>query len=191
MNDDDAPVADCCEAVFGLRHMALRNALYHEARYRFLDGINRWFNFMVIVGGTGTAAQLAKNHPDAAVWLGGSVAVIGALQLVFDCAGRAYRHDTLQRRYYELLAEIDCELSPTSEVCARWKADISRISADEPPTKRALDAVADNQATNALIGGDRPRLKITKWQSLTRQLFAHNSGAFPVDPGWRKRDIDE
>jgi len=170
--------------------MALRNALYHEARYRFLDGVNRCFNFMVILGGTGTAAQLAGNHPNVAILLGGSVAAIGALQLVFDYAGRAYRHDTLKRRYYDLLADIDCELSPTHESCTQWKANISRISADEPPTKRALDAVADNQATSALLGGDRPRMKITMWQSLTRQLFAHNSGAFPIDPEWCPRDTD-
>jgi hypothetical protein len=185
MTDTQAPVDDLEDEVFRLRHKALRNALYHSARYRFLDGVNRWFNFMVILTGTGAAAKIVDASTLAALALGGSIAAIGALQLVFDYAGRALRHEALQRRYYEMLADIDCLTSPTLQDCAKWKGDISRIAADEPPTMRALDAIADNQATSALMGGNRPRMKITRWQSVTRQFLAHNSGAFPIDEKWK------
>nr|WP_278520108.1 hypothetical protein [Brucella anthropi] len=188
MSAATTPDDEIAEAIFGLRHMALRNALYHTARYRFLDGVNRWFNFMVILGGTGTAAEIAKSNTGAATILGGGIAAIGALQLVFDYAGRAHRHEGLQRRYYEMLADIDCAARPGGDDCARWRADVSRIAADEPPTMRALDAIADNQATSALLGGDRPRMKVTWWQSITRQLLAHNGGKFDIDPYWKSAE---
>lgn len=171
---------DMTERVFGLRHMALRNALYHLARRRFLDGVNRFCNLLIILGGTGTAAQLAGGSPDTAFALGGAIALVGALQLVFDYTGRARLHEILQRRYFHLMADIECCETPTSEQCARWYSEFSRAAADEPPTMRALDAIADNQATFALLGGDKPRLKITWWQSFTRHMLAHNGGAFPV-----------
>lgn len=176
------------EKVFSLRHMALRNALYHAARYRFLDGVNKWFNLLVILGGTGTVAEVVRSNTLVAMYLGVGIAAIGALQLVFDYAGRAHRHEGLQRRYYEMLADLDCTISPTIENCAKWHGDISRIAADEPPTMHALDVIADNQATRTLLGGDRPRLRIGWFCSMTRQILAHNGGKFTVDPMWKPAD---
>lgn len=177
------PPDDIPERVFQLRHMALRNALYHLARRRFLDGISRTFNLLIILGGTGTAAELSRGNPNIAFYLGGAIALVGALQLVFDYTGRARLHEILQRRYFSLMADVECAISPTSDQCARWYAEFTRAAADEPPTMRALDAIADNQATFALLGGDKPRLKVSRWQSLTRQIFAHNGGAFaPSSP---------
>lgn len=189
MSDVASPDDDITDKIFELRHMALRNALYNAARYRFLDGVNKWFNLLVILGGTGTVAEFARSNSTVAMVLGGCITTIGALQLVFDYAGRAHRHEALQRRYYEMLAELDGTLAPTSENCAKWLGDISRIAADGPPTMRALDVIADNQATSTLLGGDRPRLKIGWFCSATRQLLAHNGGKFTIDPEWKPADI--
>ncbi len=174
---------DCEEKVHELKHTALRNALYHAARRGFLDSVNRIFNFAVIIGGTSYAADIAAGA--YIVTIGFAVAGIGALQLVFDFSGRARDHQILQQRYYAVLATLEESRHPTEDDCARWNADLLRIYADEPPTLRALDAIADNQATCAILGGDKPRMKVTLWQSVTRHLLAHNAGTFPENPGWR------
>lgn len=174
-------VADLDDEIFQIKHMALRNALYHVARRRFLDGINRFCNLLVILGGTAVVAEMARGAPAYSLLVGCTVTTIGALQLVFDYSGRARQHEILQRRYFNLMADVECVEAPSGEQCVRWRSEFSRAAADEPPTLRALDAIADNQATFALIGGDKPRLKITRWQSLTRHIWAHNSGAFPLD----------
>jgi hypothetical protein len=176
---------DAAGKAFQLRHMALRNALYHIARRRWLDGWSRAFNLVIILGGTGTAAEITRGNEVHALWLGGSIALVGALQLVFDFTGRARSHEILQRRYFNLMADIECLVDPTRQNCVQWEAEISRAAADEPPHMRALDAIADNQATNALYGGRSPRLAVTPWQSFTRHLLAHNGGQFPVDSGWQ------
>ncbi|MCJ9693083.1 hypothetical protein MOV76_15865 [Rhizobium sp. PRIMUS64] len=181
---------DCLERAFRARHQALRNALYHIARRGWLDGWNRFFNLLVILGGTSAAADLTRGNPKASLVLGGVITLIGALQLVFDFGGRARAHETLQRRYYNLAADIQSKLIPMEQDCASWEAEMSRIAADEPPTLRALDAVADNQATAALLGSNRPRLKITAFQNFTRQIFTHNAGIFPPDPNWLAFDTE-
>lgn len=168
--------------------MALRNAQYHAARRRFLDAVSKLFNFVIILAGTGTAAQLSEGRPDVSIFLGGAIAGLGAAQLVFDFTGRARAHEILQRRYFSLLADIEETLDPDEQQCARWKSEFSRAAADEPPVLRALDAISDNQATAALLGASKPRLKVTFWQSITRQIFAHNAGTFPVSESWSKTD---
>lgn len=77
--------------------------------------------------------------------------------------------------------DIECVFAPTSDHCAKWYSEISRAAADEPPTMRALDAIAYNQATFALIEGETPIIKVSLWQSLTRHIFAHNGGSFPLE----------
>jgi hypothetical protein len=182
----DEPTEDFDDAIFALKHKALRNALYHVARRRWLDGWSRVFNLIIILGGTGTAADLTRGHSEAALWLGGTIALVGALQLVFDFTGRARLHEILQRRYYSLMADVEYELNPTKQKCANWGAEITRAAADEPPTMRALDAIADNQATAALLGSKRPRQIVSPWESFTRQLLPHNAGVFPIDPRWNE-----
>lgn len=174
---------DCAALVHGLKHTALRNALYHTARRGFLDTANRALNLAVILGGTSYAAAIATGK--LATALGFATTAVGALQLVFDFSGRARDHQLLQKRYYDLLSAIESKETPAKQDCVAWSAELQRIYADEPPTLRALDAIADNQATAALIGGDKPRLKVGWLQSLTRHLFPYNGSTFPADPNWK------
>lgn len=151
---------DCYADVFHLRHMALRNALYHSARRGWLDGWNRFYNLVVILGGTASAGKFIISGSTADLWLGLVIAGVGALQLVYDFGGRSRTHEFLQRRFYDLMARIDATLTPTPADCAHWRSEITLAAADTPPTLRALDAIMDNQATAALRGSKSPRLQV-------------------------------
>jgi hypothetical protein len=186
--EEDTAAIDCANRAFGLRHKALRNALYHGARRGWLDGWSRLYTFVVILGGTGTAADLVRSSSTLTLILGAIITSIGALQLVFDFSGRARNHELLQKRYFELMAEIEGTTVPTIDLCARWDAEVTKISADEPPTLRVLDTIADNQATAALLPVKGPRLKVTWWQSITRHVFPHNSAIFTQNNNWRLDD---
>ena len=121
---------DCSEDVAALRHGALRNALYHSARRGWLDGWTKILNLLIILGGTGSAAQLVQKDDTWTLILGLAIASFGAIQLVFDLAGRARLHGELQRRYYLLLADIDGSLHPGKADCAAWTAvDGGRMAA--------------------------------------------------------------
>tara|TARA_R110002124_G_scaffold284368_1_gene461527 strand:+ start:42377 stop:42895 length:519 start_codon:yes stop_codon:yes gene_type:complete len=160
-----------------LEFNALRNALYHTARRQRLEGYGRVLNLAVILGGAGTIVDFSKDlgfNP----WLGLLVAVVGALQLVFDFSGRASKHEVLQRRFYDLLGRISesTEIDDTGR--GQLNGELMRIYGDEPPTMRALDAVAHNEARDALFGDEHPRLKIHWWANFTRHFLAHNGTEF-------------
>jgi hypothetical protein len=135
-----------------IKFNVLRNALYHTARRRVYEAWNRRFNFIVIVLGTAAAADLSTKVglPGYQLWTGGAVAVVGAMQLVFDFGRSARDHQSLQRDYYRLLAEIELFPDPEVDQCTKWWSEIMRITAEEPPVLRAIDAKAYNDAIDSL-----------------------------------------
>src|SRR4051794_24176719 len=91
------------------RFDALRNALYHTERKAFLDIINRSLNLIVILLGASVAGKAFKLVHIEENWLELGVIFFATVQLVFDLGGRARDHQFLQRRYYELLSEMEGE----------------------------------------------------------------------------------
>jgi hypothetical protein len=133
----------------------------------------------VVISGTAAVANLAVLDPG---WWAALAAVIGALQLVFDFNGRARLHETLQRRYFELIAAIDGLVDPAPESLAKWRADLNLIYADEPPPMRALDAIAHNKACDSL-GCPEGRLSVKGWQWLFQHFYSFPNTRFaPAAP---------
>jgi hypothetical protein len=134
---------------------AERTARYHSARRGFFEGIHRWTLFAVVASGSVgfinfivVWTQKWGVGPEVFAAL---AAMIGAGNLAFDPAGRARLHEALQRKAYELGAEVDGVVDPTPQQCAEWRAKLHKIYAEEPPPKRALDAVV----YNATLSGRR------------------------------------
>jgi len=132
-----------------IRFNVLRNALYHSARRRALERWNRLFNFLVVILGAAAVGDVMDTYGLPPYLAGMAVAVIGALQLVFDFGRQARDHQVLQRDYYALLADIEATLDPDAARCADWYSRMIRITADEPPVLRAIDAKAYNDALDA------------------------------------------
>ncbi|MGY9050004.1 MAG: hypothetical protein ACKVKF_23950, partial [Rhodobacterales bacterium] len=167
-----------------IRFNVLRNALYHTARRRTLERWSRIFNFMVVVLGAAAVGNVVEIYGIPQHWVGMSVAIIGALQLVFDFGRQARDHQTLQRDYFSLLAEIEAAPSADSDTCAGWYSQMIRISADEPPILRALDAKAYNDALDASGSFDSTeRLEIP--------FFHRCIGGFVAFEGYNFRKLSE
>ncbi|MFG1319854.1 hypothetical protein [Xanthobacter autotrophicus] len=164
------------DARTSIKVQALRNALYHGARRNFLEFINRAFSFIVILGGAVAVADYLGNAKPAAF----IATVAGTLQLVFDFGGRAKEHAFLQRRFYDVIAEVETCPEPAENQICKWQADLVRIYADEPPTLRALDAIAYNDAAEAL--DTEWRVRVNWWQSLWRHFYPFNGTSF----AWKK-----
>jgi hypothetical protein len=152
-----------------IRFNVLRNALYHTGRRLALERYNRWCNFAIILLGAAGMSDMARLEgvDGYQAYVGLAVAVIGAAQLVFDFGGKARDHQSLQRDYYHLLAEIEEDLTTDEAQLARWHGQMVRIAGDEPPILRALDAKAYNDAIDASGYYDRSeRLHIPFWHKL-------------------------
>lgn len=142
----------------------LRNALYHTARRRSLEGAARFFNFLTVLLGAAVVGDLAQVFGLGVAWAGGAVAFVGAGQLAYDPAGRAREHQLLQRDYYRLLAEMEAQGDADAAALRRFNAEMIRISGEEPPTLRGVDAKAYNDAIGASgLFPDGERLVIPFW----------------------------
>lgn len=165
--------------ILDIKHGIIRNAFYHAARRNWLDGCNRFLSFLIIIGGTSAAADLIVFDESLAKYAAMAVAFIAALQLVYDFAPRARTHEFLQRKYYDLLAEIEEAPAFTEDFVRTLNTKLMRIYGEEPPVMRAADAIADNQASQSMYG-IRNRIHVSLWESWTRHIFAHDKGEFPA-----------
>lgn len=133
-----------------IRFNVLRNALYHTARRRSLERLNRIFNFLIVVLGTAAASSMVEGLQVPTYFTGMAIAIVGALQLVYDFGRQARDHQTLQRDYYDLLADIEKGVDADVNCCAEWQSKMIKITANEPPILRAIDAKSYNDAIDAV-----------------------------------------
>ena len=136
-------------AVDALLFDALRNAIYHSLRADHFAKLHQLTIGLIIFCGTAGAATLASASLGSQPW---SVltALLGTIDLVFDFKTKATIHSKLKQDYYSLLATIDETPVTSAANIRKWKSRLVRITADEPKTYRALDAVAYNNALDAL-----------------------------------------
>ena len=152
---------------------ALRNALYHTAQRRLFENRARWLNFLVVALGAAAVSDALKPIGITPLHLGGFTALIGALQLTFDFSGRARTHELLQRDYYEALAKFQAILEPDPVQIAAANAGLTVIMADEPPTMKAKDARAYNDAIDATgLFPKGERLHVPLWHRIFKNIFA-------------------
>lgn len=157
-----------------LQFNVLRNAIYHTGRRMALERWNRWGNFVTILLGAAAMSDVLRTYDlqSHQFLIGGAVAVVGAAQLVFDFGGKARDHQSLQKEYYGLLAEIEEVANPPAEQIAMWRGKMLRIAGDEPPTLRALDAKAYNDAIGATEFPMEERLVIPFWHKVFGQIIS-------------------
>jgi hypothetical protein len=155
---------------------ALRCAIYHTERRNFFDLSNRLLNFLVIIFGAGVAGKAAELFHFRELWLEFGVLIFATAQLTFDFGYRARTHEFLQKKYFEMLAEMELEPSPDLK---KWTAKLFAIAADEPMPMRALDALAYNAALDATTSDvdikRANRLHVPFVHRLLRHLIAFHS----------------
>lgn len=157
---------------------ALAKARYHEDREAFLGAATRWLNFLVLVFGTGAFAGLiaAGDHP-AAKWAAAGTALIGSIQLVFDFPGLARTHIALRRLATEICADA---VMPDADIAA-LNYRLIRLSAEEPPTFHAVEALAYNHAQNALGRSAKTLLQVRWWDQLWKNFWRFKGGYKSAD----------
>lgn len=164
-------MTDTGREIFNLRFDVLRNALYHTARTQFLDFCSKATNFIIIVCGASAIGGLF----DIPKWLAAISVVAATFQLVADFAVLARQHSYLQRRCYELLAQLDSIASP--EELEEIKEKLTLLYGEEPPTMWALNAIAYNEACE-IVGKHDGHLPINTAQSWLRNLYPFNEMKF-------------
>jgi hypothetical protein len=170
------------DALFAPKFDALRNAIYHSARKNYFDSLNRLLNFCVIILGAGVAGKVSELFHLKELWLEFAVLIFATAQLTFDFGYKARTHEFLQRKYHELLAEM--ELDTPFDV-QKWNSKIQTVAADEPMPMRALDAMAYNAAVDATYHDPtdraRNRLRVPLFHRLFKNFVARNGYQYSLE----------
>ncbi len=173
---------------------ALRNAIYHSARKNYYDSLNRMLNFLVIILGAGVAGKVSEPFHLGERWLEFGVILFATLQLTFDFGYKARTHEFLQRKYNEMLADIELEAAPDP---AKWRSKLYTIASDEPMPMRALDALAYNAALDATISDpavkQANRVRVPFLHRLLRHFLARQGYEYQLESQpvrWWQRLID-
>lgn len=184
-------VPHASDYIFGPKFDALRNAIYHTERRNFFELLNRLLNFLVIILGAGVAGKAAKLFHIEELWLEFGVLVAATMQLAFDFGFRSRTHEFLQKKYFEMLAEMELEPSPDQK---KWDAKLFTIASDEPMPMRALDALAYNAALDATTSDvdikHAHRLRVPFVHRVLRHIIAFHAHEYRPQaeyrPWWRK-----
>lgn len=142
---------------------------YHGSREAWFGGLQRATLFVNVGLGAGLLAEYIP-----ATLAGFLVAMASAMDVTFDFAGQARRHRDLRSRFMALAEEA---MVPS---CAQpaIRASMLRLDADAPPTYRAVEAVAYNQALDGL-GRDRSyRLQLALHQRILRHVWPFGGATF-------------
>jgi hypothetical protein len=103
-------------------------------------------------------------------------------QLVFDFGSKARTHEFLQKRYYEIISEMETSDVDSDEAKKKWSAKLLPLAADEPIVMRALDALAYNKAVDALISDPQEatncRLHVPWYQRRLRHVWAFQNAQY-------------
>jgi hypothetical protein len=180
--------------IFGPKFDALRCAIYHVSRRNFFDIVNRLLNFLVIVLGAAVAGKASKIFHVEEAWLEFAVLIAATAQLTFDFGYRARTHEFLQKKYNDMLAEIELNPKPSEK---RYSAKLFTIAGDEPMPLRALDALAYNAALDATTSDPdvkrRNRIWIPRMQRLLRHFVAFHAYEYKLESDrvsvWKRLSI--
>ncbi|MEP9372558.1 hypothetical protein [Mesorhizobium sp. KR1-2] len=129
-----------------IRFNVLRNALYHTARRLTCERWSKWLNFVVVILGAAAMGDLQGNFGLKPYWAGAGIALAGSLQLIFDFSAAARDHQSLQREYYKLLADIEASIGADGHQLAVFYSRMLHLTGEERPTMKAVDARAYNDA---------------------------------------------
>ena len=160
---------ECYRLLFGVR----RSVLYHRQRQRFLERLHNFSALLTAVAGSTTAVTvISSKWPRLAPVAAALTALLSALDLVFNAARVAWRHDALARAFIALEQELE-RAGPVPSAEALRDLQIRRlaIEADEPPIYRALDAMCHDELLTALGREAEHRTNVSWWQRRLSNWF--------------------
>ena len=160
---DDDGYYDVCFAVEKSRR-------YHAKMREFYDWWHNLARVTTALTGTASFFVLLANGLGIAKWLTAFVAMAAAIDSVFRFERKARTQDGLYRRFTNLSARI-AGWQPTPENLQKARAARLNIEADEPPVRRLVDLMAQNEECRARGVGDDGMVPLSMWQRTFGYVF--------------------
>lgn len=147
MTEVDPSVSDhCWDRRTRLTYKVRLSVIYHLARERFFDQVDKFISIVTALFATSAAASLLASHDDAARAAAFFTAALSLVPLVFNPAAASKRHGELAASFRKLRAEFERageHWSPAT--CDEMAAKLIEVEVTEPATLHALVAHCQNQ----------------------------------------------
>jgi hypothetical protein len=115
-------------------------------RHAFFERWHRLTGLSSLIFSSAAVAVFIAPHTKYATWLAALIAIIQAIDLMFETQKRASLHADLRRRYVSLEPTLAASQELAETEYAEAKNSIALIELDEPPIKETLIALAQNDA---------------------------------------------
>jgi len=187
MTEVENAIADhCWSRRSSLAYKVRLSIIYHLARERFFDQVDKVISIVTALFATSAAASLMASHDDAAKIAAFVTAALSLVPLVFNPAAAAKRHGELAAGFRKLRADFERageHWSPST--CDEMAAKLIEIEVSEPATLHALVAHCQNQLN---LGADGPIVHLTWAQRNLMHLFSFDAAILATQkPGSRRK----
>lgn len=170
MADDTPP------EITAAKYEAFANGRYHADRESFLDSCSRLITFGILV--TGGLAFFQIFGDSAQAFGVGAMSVFALAKLVWSPDSRARTHNSLRKRYFDLVAQLTEEAITAKQA----QAKMLRMAGEEEPPFCAVHALAENWASEAVLGKDRPLpCRVKPILKFSRHIFRYDGIKFVSD----------
>jgi hypothetical protein len=170
--DEIASGAAIRDILFSVR----RSVRYHNARRAFYDFWNTLSNALAVLLGSATVGGIiGRVSAELTAVAAAAVTVVSTLNLVWGTSRMARLHADLARRFVELEKEIvgtmvTVERVPGDIVFALVARRLE-IEADEPPVKKILNSMCQNEVLRSEGFGEDRFISIAWYQRMFAQFF--------------------
>ncbi|MBB4259962.1 hypothetical protein [Bradyrhizobium sp. CIR3A] len=136
---------------------------YHALMQAHYDRCYNLIRVATALTGTSGFFSLVAGGTETAKVLTGIVAAAATFDQVFRFNRKARSHEALARRFTDLSSKI-AGWEPTPANLKKARAERIRIERDEPPVKRLIDLLAQNEEVRARGISDEYCVPLSKWQ---------------------------
>lgn len=168
-------LSDISEDMWELLFAVRVSVRYHDRRRNFFATWHRSTAAVgALFGSAAVAALVGKMDTNIGLLAAAAVTMMSVFDLICGFSESANRHNELRRRFVDLEQDIvaNHDDSRLGEL-QRKRLDIEK---DEPPARRALCALVQNEQVLADYPRDKARehfIPVSWWRHLTAHLLAH------------------
>ena len=149
-----------------------RSIRYHSKRQAFYESVEQWTTFVLLLLGSGVVALALEGLQAWNLAVGFGVALLSGLKLVYAFGSKAHRHARFVGDFTTLEKRLRGDSS--GETVAAVTRERLDLEASEPPIKRVLDVICHNELCRAMDYSDEERVRVTRLQRLTANLFNYD-----------------
>lgn len=169
MEPAQAPEERLEDDIFFLSFGVGKSRRYHEKLWAYYVTLRDWMKILTAVTGSAAFGLVVANWSYAG-WFAAIVALLATLDVVMAPDKKADLHASLCRQFIDLARQIE-EMPRTEEEYRRASAQRLAIEKNEPPVKRLVDLMAQNDESRARGCPPDDQVPLNRWQRTLGYVF--------------------